>query len=380
MFTTEDLYRDIHHRRSEKDPSLPMPVFATLTSNVTQHLLLFPRSRQREANARPEAELVDAEAARKLAIGGLRVLVSSTFEAPGTDLSQLHHCLRDTLSASELRIESIFLGPPTVLMISMPYRFFEAIKYNKLCQFVAYISSANLVHVYDEAVFISAPPHLETRQDLEEMLEAAEQLKALKSGIPAHPTASISSAASACNPMTGLLSPAGWLDGHRSKLKSTRRSKHRTGSSAGGMAQNRKRPTPAATPAARQSPRKNLSTGDKIPCIFSFVGCTSSFSSKSNWKRHVNSTHLRLQHYCCQYCDAEGKMNIFNRKDPFTQHLHRQHASTMVERGSLSRKDWELRVRKIYLSCLVERQPPKSLVCPKPECNTEFTDRLTWDD
>ena len=70
-------------------------------------------------------------------------------------------------------------------------------------------------------------------------------------------------------------------------------------------------------------------------CMFARYGCPSSFSSKTTWKRHVSSQHLRLGVWKCDIGTCVPlrspreigleDWNIFNRKDLFTQHVRRMH-------------------------------------------------------
>ncbi|PSK55721.1 hypothetical protein B9Z65_4599 [Elsinoe australis] len=63
-----------------------------------------------------------------------------------------------------------------------------------------------------------------------------------------------------------------------------------------------------------------------FPCPLAPYGCTSSFGSKNEWKRHVNTQHLRLDLWRCDQCgDRDTRPNDFNRKDLFIQHLRRMH-------------------------------------------------------
>ncbi|KAI6250404.1 hypothetical protein HI914_01248 [Erysiphe necator] len=126
-----------------------------------------------------------------------------------------------------------------------------------------------------------------------------------------------------------------------------------------------------------------------FPCAFSFAGCTSTFGSKNEWKRHIASQHLCLTYYRCSSCpqsSVEGKGNEFNRKDLFTQHLRRMHAPFAIKK-SLNKDDtklqaeWEAHVKDMQNSCLVvRRQPPHRSACPKPDCLSVFEGAGSWDD
>lgn len=63
-----------------------------------------------------------------------------------------------------------------------------------------------------------------------------------------------------------------------------------------------------------------------FPCPLARYGCVSSFLSKNEWKRHINTQHLRLEAWQCDQCpQRDDGPNDFNRKDLFIQHLRRMH-------------------------------------------------------
>ena len=126
-----------------------------------------------------------------------------------------------------------------------------------------------------------------------------------------------------------------------------------------------------------------------FPCAFSFAGCTSTFGSKNEWKRHIASQHLCLTYYRCSSCPqstVEGKGNEFNRKDLFTQHLRRMHAPFAIKKAiakgdSKLQLEWETHVKDMQASCLViRRQPPQRSACPKADCANVFEGTGSWDD
>ncbi|KKF94936.1 hypothetical protein CFO_g2715 [Ceratocystis platani] len=126
-----------------------------------------------------------------------------------------------------------------------------------------------------------------------------------------------------------------------------------------------------------------------FPCAFSFAGCSSTFGSKNEWKRHIASQHLCLQYYRCSACPAsaaEGKFNEFNRKDLFTQHLRRMHAPFAIKKNAGKadarlQADWEATVKEMQQSCLVQRRlPPQRSACPKADCQSIFEGSTSWDE
>lgn len=129
-------------------------------------------------------------------------------------------------------------------------------------------------------------------------------------------------------------------------------------------------------------------------CVFAFAGCTSTFTSKNEWKRHVSSQHLNLNSWVCDLgnCGKGGKRNDagassirgseFNRKDLFTQHLRRMHAPFDVKRKNKKNPEWEDEVRALQASCMrVKRLPPRKLACPVQTCDGGmFEGHNCWDE
>ncbi len=128
-------------------------------------------------------------------------------------------------------------------------------------------------------------------------------------------------------------------------------------------------------------------------CVFAFAGCTSTFASKNEWKRHTSSQHLNLSAWVCEL-QACGKVHgqakngtaivkgsEFNRKDLFTQHLRRMHAPHSVKRMQKKNPEWEERLKDLQASCLrVKRHAPTKLACPLPSCDAVFEGSTCWDD
>jgi hypothetical protein len=90
-------------------------------------------------------------------------------------------------------------------------------------------------------------------------------------------------------------------------------------------------------------PKKDRANKSKTayPCPFIPYGCPASFSSKNEWKRHLNTQHLSLSTYRCDLCipkhgssSSPHQFNDFNRKDLFVQHLRRMHCKSSSESTS----------------------------------------------
>lgn len=153
-------------------------------------------------------------------------------------------------------------------------------------------------------------------------------------------------------------------------------------------------------------------------CVFGFAGCTSTFASKNEWKRHVQSQHILLHFWLCtegacakaethEHCKAQGISRgvIFNRKDLYTQHVRRMHATSSIStttssspaskkkggdkkrsnKGKDKEKEldpvFEERLKYLQQEALKERcQLPRYMTCPVATCDQKFHGSNAWDD
>lgn len=103
--------------------------------------------------------------------------------------------------------------------------------------------------------------------------------------------------------------------------------------------------------ASKSATESNTSKDRRpFPCPLAGYGCTSKFSSKNEWKRHVATQHIKLIKWRCDLCapttdpkdDPKGEkpcyFNEFNRKDLFTQHLRRMHAAPKEKVGRIHKE------------------------------------------
>jgi len=171
-------------------------------------------------------------------------------------------------------------------------------------------------------------------------------------------------------------------------------------------------------------------------CVFHFAGCESTFASKNEWKRHVNSQHILLNYWLCQEDECSKTCNgpspvptnstasrgspssskskspnapkgvardnipngaIFNRKDLYTQHMRRMHmpdslkkkisasgngkkAGTVTNANTTAAQEWEDALRRFQERAIKERcRLPEAMACPAQGCNTEFNGPEAWD-
>jgi uncharacterized C2H2 Zn-finger protein len=173
-------------------------------------------------------------------------------------------------------------------------------------------------------------------------------------------------------------------------------------------------------------------------CVFRFAGCSSTFASKNEWKRHVMSQHLLLHYWLCDIdvC-ANNKNNhaaavpasnkcsrgttgrrvknavthaephgsplpdgaIFNRKDLYTQHLRRMHTPSNIKSGNSAKpikkahasspgtvslcsspSEWDDHIKAFQSKALrVRCKLPAYMKCPAPHCNLSFSGADAWD-
>ncbi|KAJ0120336.1 c2h2 finger domain-containing protein [Diaporthe amygdali] len=483
-FTAQRLYEEIMRQRHDdltaklsnggagKPPVEKSPTFFTLTPGKSQNLTLAPLRPGR--TSAHDAEAKDASGSGPLpdlTFDEARVLVCTTFVGDANpDMMFYNQWLQQTPPiASKITMEGMFLGPPTMLLISMPQSIWNVFQHDKVCCFLGYINSHNMIDLYKglvkstpvppvnhkavedgrilleareaatsspaskrrhEAIAQQASSYSElpmrqeapTRnplpssaptasviataasvrddgQDSAEMKEAAEQLKALSHvrHVSDGAASAVSDARQRDSPSSGA-NESGMEDVHYS-------------ADLNGSASKPKPAPPARKPLAKAQPkqdtrctlcshapfkdssslRKHVAAAHTrpFPCAFSFAGCTSTFGSKNEWKRHIASQHLCLQYYRCSQCPssaAEGKGNEFNRKDLFTQHLRRMHAPFAIKKAltkgdSKLNSEWENHVKEMQHSCLVtRREPPQLVSCPKHDCQKEFEGHIAWDE
>ncbi|KAH8900974.1 hypothetical protein GQ53DRAFT_800623 [Thozetella sp. PMI_491] len=413
-----------------------------------------------------------------------RVLVCTTFVGDATpDMAFFNQWLHSTPpTASNVTVEGMFLGPPTMLLISMPHSIWNVVQHDKVCCFLGYISSHNMIHLYQrlvgsaglgvtiskevedgrillEAREAAASSTTLTRRDHadrysgipagsmtnkpshgreRDLADASQQIASLPHASPNAPaflhakdevedSAEMQEAAEQLKALSHVRPLSGGSPSTQDRRKSQMRDNIEVRREGAGSSPEADESAPEegyhdggqGTPSSRgksrrppkqivkqetrchhcshapfkdsSSLRKHIAAAHTrpFPCAFSFAGCTSTFGSKNEWKRHIASQHLCLQYYRCSACppsSAEGKGNEFNRKDLFTQHLRRMHAPFAIKKSiakgdSKLHSDWELHVREMQQSCLVtRRQPPQRSACPKPDCQSVFEGPGSWDE
>ncbi|KAI0009913.1 hypothetical protein F4779DRAFT_579810 [Xylariaceae sp. FL0662B] len=513
-FTTEHIYHEVAIQKQQElihtsgltngaSKSIAiadkLPILYTMTSGRGQNLTLFPLALGGEAQLRSprlgadgdtqtprasrEDQVIHPSAVADLTFDEPRVLVCTTFVGEASpDMSSFNHWLHNSPAiASKIAVEGMFLGPPTMLLISMPGVVWNVVQHDKVCCFLGYVNSHNMTHLYKRLVgsvsvnkasakdvedgrmllearemaastpivrrhelpnhppqypetpvrpdsvgrldpmsvsqssYSNLPyanstpgPVVSNKNDVEdsaEIQEAAEQLEALShvrhlsndNPSPAHAQATIADKAMDIRrdevSSREVNEPGTDEIQHNHELMTPSRPKQQRRSLQKQAPKQETRCSLCSHAPFKDSSslRKHIAAAHTrpFPCAFAFAGCTSTFGSKNEWKRHIASQHLCLQYYRCSSCPqttVEGKGNEFNRKDLFTQHLRRMHAPFAIKKAiakgdSKLQVDWETHVKDMQQSCLVtRRQPPQRSACPKPDCASIFEGPTSWDE
>ncbi|KAF6844828.1 C2H2 finger domain-containing protein [Colletotrichum musicola] len=472
---------------ASKSPPPPpqLPICFTLTPGKGQSLSLAPlppRAVQQsprngaDGESQPrmrEDQLIDPESVADLRFDEARVLVCTTFVGDASpDMSFFNSWLHNTPPlAAKIEVEGMFLGPPTMLLISMPHSIWNVVQHDKVCCFLGYITSHNMIHLYQklkgssgikatakevedgrillearelaastpamhrrsldnkDAAYHEAVTRLDTTpsgisyataaaaaavdgkddvEDSAEMQEAAEQLKALSHVRHLSDEAPPPVVERQRTTLPDGAMPSNHEDtgsSHEANESGADDTVHSIDIATPNSRPKQRRSLQKATPKQEtrctlcthapfkdsSSLRKHIAAAHTrpFPCAFSFAGCTSTFGSKNEWKRHIASQHLCLQYYRCSSCPqstVEGKGNEFNRKDLFTQHLRRMHAPFAIKKAiakgdSKLQVEWEGHVKEMQTTCLVTRRsPPQKSACPKPDCQSVFEGPGSWDE
>ncbi|SPN97342.1 uncharacterized protein DNG_00856 [Cephalotrichum gorgonifer] len=124
-------------------------------------------------------------------------------------------------------------------------------------------------------------------------------------------------------------------------------------------------------------------------CVFGYAGCTTTFGSKNEWKRHVLSQHIMLSYWlctdiACARANPQSGGTVFNRKDLYTQHVRRMHVPDMYK-DAVSNKThepgWDRMLRTMQDEAEQKRcEMPIYMECPSAGCNVVFKGTSSWDD
>ncbi|KAJ0301246.1 hypothetical protein COL516b_008023 [Colletotrichum fioriniae] len=342
-------------------PSSPqLPICFTLTPGKGQSLSLAPlpaRAGQQQSprngadgeslsRAVREDQLIDPESVADLRFDEPRVLVCTTFVGDASpDMSFFNGWLHNTPPlAAKIEVEGMFLGPPTMLLISMPHSIWNVVQHDKVCCFLGYITSHNMIHLYQKLKGSAGIPKV-TAKEVEDgriLLEARE----LAASTPSM---------------------------RQRSLDSKDASFHETA--------NRIETTPSSVPFAAAAAASAVVDGkDDVEDSAEMQEAAEQLKALS----HVR--HLSDEAPPAVERQLEGKGNEFNRKDLFTQHLRRMHAPFAIKKAiakgdSKLQVEWEGHVKEMQTTCLVTRRsPPQRSACPKSDCQVVFEGPGSWDE
>lgn len=175
-FNSQDLHNEMCSRIKEYSSTSVLPIFVEpKQQGEPKELVLASRSVDSKASALIDRDLkskkydIDAEEAKRLRFDEQRVLACTTFVGDGNPgMEHFEHWLRNTpVLAKSITLEGMFLGPPTMLLVSMPISIWNLVQHDKVCCFLGYISSHNMLHMYKQLLNtnITAPPAEEQRDN-----------------------------------------------------------------------------------------------------------------------------------------------------------------------------------------------------------------------
>ena len=185
-FSAQRLYEEVAAQRQQETaqalarmpnvankPSAPrerVPVFFTLTPAKAHGIILVPlepkdtqlqsppQSAEAETQgswrAGQEDRPLNPDEVIELIFDEPRVLVCTTFvgdASPG--MASFNQWLHNRPPiAAKITVEGMFLGPPTMLLISMPHSIWNVVQHDKVCCFLGHINSNNMIHLYQRLV------------------------------------------------------------------------------------------------------------------------------------------------------------------------------------------------------------------------------------
>ena len=182
--------------------------------------------------------------------------------------------------------------------------------------------------------------------------------------------------------------PNGKIVTKRKQLKHLQNGSSPQKSSGRRLSHSRKPPTISlarpvnASKVRKPSRRPSKDEVRHFPCPLAEYGCGSTFTSKNEWKRHVNTQHLRPGFWRCDLCPetANASPNDFNRKDLFTQHLRRMHSKRTYQNGEMQKEEISDELITVHQDRCYQRvrgPPPKSGCL---FCNVSFQGPGSWDE
>lgn len=192
-FTLQRLYDEIHGQHqvvmqqqarlangASKAPTPEkFPFLFTLYPGKGQGLILAPLTAKNKSSLDGEteskAQALTGASVEDLTMDEARVLVCTTFVGDASpDMSSFTQWLANTPpGASKITVEGMFIGPPTMLLISMPQNVWNVVQHDKVCCFLGFITTHNMIHLYQNLVRSSAKATPKEVEDGRILLEAS---------------------------------------------------------------------------------------------------------------------------------------------------------------------------------------------------------------
>lgn len=140
------------------------PTLFTLTKGKDEPITLAPLTQRgspaQEGQPLPDANGQDSGTVPDLTFDEARVLVCTTFVGDASaDMMFYNQWLQNNAQSqgSNITMEGMFLGPPTMLLVSMPLAVWNVVQHDKVCCFLGYINSHNMIDLY-KGLVQSTPP------------------------------------------------------------------------------------------------------------------------------------------------------------------------------------------------------------------------------
>ncbi|KAL2874287.1 hypothetical protein SGCOL_010549 [Colletotrichum sp. CLE4] len=398
-------------------PSPQLPICFTLTPGKGQSLSLAPlpaRAGQQQSprngttdgeplsRAVREDQLIDPESVADLRFDEPRVLVCTTFVGDASpDMSFFNGWLHNTPPlAAKIEVEGMFLGPPTMLLISMPHSIWNVVQHDKVCCFLGYITSHNMIHLYQKLKGSAGIPKA-TAKEVEDgriLLEARE----LAASTPAthqrsldskdasfHETANRIETTPSSVPFAAAAAAAAIVEGKDDVEDSAEMQE----AAEQLKALSHVRHLSDEAPPAVERQQSDTEARDEVHIVYTCSLQGFIVASQTHCGCTYKAVPLcllvrRLYEYLWfkERSTVEGKGNEFNRKDLFTQHLRRMHAPFAIKKAiakgdSKLQVEWEGHVKEMQTTCLVTRRsPPQRSACPKSDCQVVFEGPGSWDE
>lgn len=167
--------------KSPASETVPMPISFPLTPAKSHSITLAPlRSKAiKFSGLEGDASSSQAEVSLGAAVSDLmfdepHALVCTTFVGDASpDMSSFNQWLHTSPTiANKIKVQGMFVGPPTILIISMPQSVWDVVQSEKVCLFLGYISTHNITHLYQK-VMNSVTKEVEDGRILLEARQAA---------------------------------------------------------------------------------------------------------------------------------------------------------------------------------------------------------------